>query len=150
MTNRHKQKGTRWETAIVRALDAFFARRFGLKPYRPAQAGWRDVGDIHGLSPFVVQAKDDRSHDFSGWLDGPKGVTVQADNAGETFGVVAVKRVRRPVGAAYALMRLDTWARLLVRLRRAEALLEAHAPEVYARHAAETAADLVGEFPTGA
>lgn len=143
MSNPNKAKGTRWETAIVTALEAFFARRNGLKPYRPAQAGRNDTGDVHGVSPFVLQAKDDKSHDFSGWLDGPKGVTVQAYNAGEAYGAVIVKRVRRPVGAAYAVLRLDTLARLIVRLRRAEALLEAHAPDAYARHATETATDAV-------
>jgi hypothetical protein len=147
MSNANKAKGTRWESAIVTAFGEFFGRRWGLHPYRPAQAGAKDVGDIHGVSPFVLQAKDDKSHDFSGWLDGPRGVTVQAANAGEHFGAVIVKRPRRPVGAAYAVMRAMDLARLIVRLRRAERLLDAFAPEAYDRHAAECAADLEREFP---
>lgn len=141
MTNRNKAKGTRFETGIVTELGAFFGRLFGLRPYRPAQTGVRDVGDIHGVSPFVLQAKDDKSHSFSEWLDGPKGVHFQAANAEELYGAVIVKRPRRPIMHSYALLRLDTLARLILRLRRAEALLERHAPDAYAEHANETRMD---------
>mgnify|MGYP001286304252 CR=1 FL=1 len=140
MASRAKAKGTRWESAIVAALRNFFGKRYGLDPYRPAQSGRRDVGDINGVSPFVVQAKD-----WASWEDaireGLDAADAQAVNAGEMYGVALVKRARRPVGLAYAVMTLGTWARLLVRLRRAEALLEAHAPEAFERHAAETRAD---------
>ena len=106
------------------------------------------IPDVHGISPFVVQAKDTRTHDFSGWLDGPKGVTVQAARAGEYYGVVVVKRPPRPVGDAYAVLRLADVARLVLRLRRAEALLVA-APGDYEAHAEATAAEHTDPFPTG-
>lgn len=140
MASRTKAKGTRWESAVVATLKNFFGRRYGLDPYRPAQSGRFDVADVNGVSPFVVQAKDWRS-----WEDaireGLDGAEAQAGNAGEMYGVAIVKRARRPVGLAYAVTTLATWARVLVRLRRAEALLQAHAPEAYERHVTETFED---------
>lgn len=145
MSNPAKQRGTRFETAIVRALGAFWRGRFGLKPYRPAQAG-KDVGDVNGVSPFVLQAKDYRS-----WQDaireGLDGAERQKTNAGEVYGVAVVKRARRPIGDAYTVMTFATWARLVVRLRRAEHYLSTVAPASLAAHAEETAADLDEEFP---
>lgn len=145
MANRHKSKGTRWETAVVRVLQSFFARRHGLDPYRPAQAG-RDVGDVNGVSPFIVQAKAWDSWE-SAIREGLDGAERQRVHAGEQYGVAVVKRARRAVGDAYAVMTVATWARVLMRLRRAEALLEAHAPDAFARHAADTTSDLDAPFP---
>jgi hypothetical protein len=143
VTNPNKAKGTRWETAIVKALSAFWRGRHGLKPYRPAQSGPKDTGDIHGLSPFVIQAKDDRAFRISEWLDA---AVKQAHHAGEPFGVVVVKRPRRPVGEAYSIVRLSDLASLILRLRRAEFLLEAHAPEAFLTHATQTCEDISSEF----
>ena len=131
----------------MRAVAAFTLGRHGLRPYRPAQSGAADVGDIHGLSPLVLQAKDTRRHDLSGWLDGPHGVVHQARRAGEPVGVLVIKRPRRPVGDAYTVARLADHVRLLVRLRRAEALLAAHAPAAYGAHVADTATDAETPFP---
>lgn len=148
MSNPNKAKGTAWETALVDSFLHFLGgKRFGLGPYRPAQRGRGDVGDVNGVSPFVLQAKDDRSFSLSAWLDGPKGVTVQARNAGEQYGAVVVKRARKAIGAAYAILRYEDLVRVVVRLRRAEYLLEAHAPEAFQRHADETAAELARPFP---
>lgn len=135
MSSALKAKGTRWESALVGVLNDFagaILRRF--RAYRPAQGGRKDVGDVHGVSPFVIQAKDDRSFRISEWLDGPKGVRTQAENAAEPYGVVVVKRARRPIGAAYAIQRFDDWIRVLVRLRRAENLLEHYAPAAAREH----------------
>lgn len=137
----NKAKGTAWETALVKALAAFFDGRFGLAPRRVAQEGFADTGDLHGLSPFIAQAKNWRS-----WEDaireGLDGAEVQKVRAGEPYGVAFVKRARRPVGAGYAVLTIATFARLLVRLRRAESLLLAHAPRaVVDAHMEETEAD---------
>ncbi|CCQ44640.1 hypothetical protein ARTSIC4J27_567 [Pseudarthrobacter siccitolerans] len=140
-----KQKGTAWETALVRFLGEFFEKRFGLEPRRKAQEGFEDAGDIGGISPFVAQAKA-----YKSWEDairlGLDGVEKQKIHAGEPYGVAFVKRVRRSVGAGYAVMTVATFARLLVRLRRAEFLLEKHAPDAWEVHAAGTAQDLVREL----
>lgn len=147
MPSKHKRKGTEWETNIVDTLGAFFERRFGLKPRRVAQTGINDTGDVHGISPFVIQAKDDKSFRISEWLDGPKSAVVQARRAGEPYGLVVVKRFRRAVGDAYAIMRLEDWARVLLRLRRAEALLAEHAPAAFIEHATETTAEVDRHYP---
>lgn len=144
----NKQKGTAWETLLVRALNAFFRRRHSLKAYRPAQEGFLDTGDLHGISPFIGQAKNWKS-----WEDaireGLDGAEKQRVQAGEDYGVALVKRVRKSVGAGYAVMTVATFARVLVRLRRAEELLAFHAPEAHADHVAATAADLGEDFPLG-
>jgi len=142
MANKHKAKGTRHESTVTRAL-----RAFGLQVIKPRQEGRRDIGDMH-LSPFVLQAKD-----WTSWQDaireGLDGAEVQVKNAGEQYGVAVVKRARRKVGEAYAVMTLATFARVVRRLLRAEALLAETRPEAYRMHAEETAAELAEPFPSG-
>lgn len=142
-----KQKGTAWETALVRTLGAFWAGRYGLAPRRVAQEGFADSGDLHGISPFIAQAKNYRS-----WEDairlGLDGAEKQKGHAGEPFGVAFVKRVRRSVGDGYAVMTVATFARLLARLRRAESLLREHAPrQVWDLHAEASADDVDRPYP---
>lgn len=141
-----KDKGTGWERDLSRSLRAFFVGRFGLAPFRPVQEGHTDVGDLHGLGPYVAQAKA-----WSSWeaaiREGLDGAERQRKAAGRAYGVAFVKRVRRSVGDGYAVQTVATWARVLVRLLRAEALLEEHAPDAYAIHVQETAADLERPFP---
>lgn len=137
----NKQKGTAWETAIVKTLGAFFAGRFGLAPRRVAQEGFDDSGDIHGISPFIGQAKNWKSWEAA-IREGLDGAERQKAKAGEPFGVAFVKRARRPVAGGYAVMTIGTFARLLLRLRRAERLLLIHAPsDVLENYEADTSAD---------
>lgn len=121
MANPNKSKGTRWESAVRDYLNEQWGdgNVAGLRAYRPAQEGFRDTGDIHGVSPFVIQAKD--------WKDvtaalrvGLDGAVQQAANAGEEYGVNVVKRARKPVGEAYAVMRLSDFAEVVLRLALAE------------------------------
>lgn len=144
----NKARGTRWETALVRALSAFFGGRHGLAPRRVAQEGHADTGDLHGLSPFVAQAKDWKS-----WEDaireGLDGAEVQHVRAGEDYGVAFVKRIRKGPGGGYAVMTVATFARLLVRLRRAEDLLADADPDRARVHATATHDDRVRPFPSG-
>lgn len=143
-----KARGTRHERTIVRALTAFWRGRFGLDPRRAVQAGRLDSGDIHGCSPFLVQAKD-----WQNWQaairDGLDGAERQRLHAGEPYGVALVKRARRPIGDAYAVMTVATWARVLLRLRRAEALLAETDPQAFEYHLAEVAGEAVDPFPRG-
>lgn len=142
--NAAKAKGTRWETALVN-----FLRSVGIAAYRPAQEGFRDVGDLHGLAPFIGQAKDYRS-----WQDaireGLDGAEKQKRHAGQPYGVAFVKRARRPAGAAYAVTTVATWARVLLRLRRAEELLAMYAPETYVTHMESVAVEARDGFGTDA
>lgn len=141
-----KARGTRWETALVRALSAFFRGRFGLAPRRVAQEGFADTGDIHGISPFIAQAKDWRSWETA-MREGLDGAERQRRRAGEPYGVAFVKRARRAVGGGYAVMTIATWARLVLRLRRAEALLAEADPEALAEHLAAAAAEADAPVP---
>ena len=106
-----KRKGRAWETAIVRYLA-----EEGIPARHVAQTGQSDAGDVHGVSPFVIQAKD-RKDVLNGLREGLDGVQRQAAVAGEPFGVVVSKRARKPVGEAYVAMRLETFRALLVALR---------------------------------
>lgn len=140
--NPHKKKGTAWETALVR-----FFRAATIRAFRPAQAGASDSGDLHGLSPFVGQAKNYRS-----WEDairlGLDGAEKQRMHAGEQYGVAFVKRARRSTGDGYAVMRVVTFARLLLRLRRAEQLLAeiAGPSDLFEEHLAQVERDLATDY----
>jgi hypothetical protein len=148
LSNSAKAKGTAWETALVRGLAGFFAGRHGLEPRRVAQSGRLDTGDLHGLSPFIAQAKSYRDI-VAALREGLEGAEVQKVRAGEPYGVAFVKRPRKPTGEGYAVLTVVTFARLLLRLRRAEAHLERHAPaDVWAAHVAATAVEASLPLPT--
>lgn len=130
MANPAKAKGTAFESAIVAHLTERFGgagRALGLVPRRVAQAGALDTGDVHGVSPFVIQAKAYKSL-ADGLREGVDGVQAQHVRAGEPFGVAVIKRPRKPIGQAYAVMTLDQWADLLLRLREAEDDMEHRRP----------------------
>jgi hypothetical protein len=111
VSNPNKQKGTRWESDIVAYLGAE-----GIPARRVAQSGQNDTGDIHGIDPFVGQAKSYRSI-VDGIRDGVAGAKVQAARAGRAYGVAFVKRPGKGTGDAYAVMDLATFRRLLVDVR---------------------------------
>lgn len=147
MSSAAKAKGSRWELALRRGLAAFFEGEFGLAPVKPYAEGRDDVGDIHGLGPFVGQAKDWRS-----WEDaireGLDGAEKQSRASGLPYAVAFVKRARRPVGEGYAVMRVETFARVLRRLQRAEHILAHYGPDdLDDEHARRTADDLDRPFP---
>lgn len=143
MTN--KSKGTKWETDLVRTLGKFWRGREGLQPRRVAQTGQADAGDLHGMDPFVGQAKN-----WQSWQDaireGLDGAERQKVVAGRPYGVAFVKRARKSVGQGYAVMTVETFARLLLRLRRAEALLT---DVNYKYHADETQKDIQTPIKSG-
>lgn len=112
-----KAKGTKWETDLVAHLNSH-----ALGARRVAQEGYLDTGDLHGLDPFIGQAKNWKSWE-SAIREGLDGAEVQKVRAGQPFGVAFVKRARRGTGDGYAVMTVDTFARLLARLRRVEATL---------------------------
>lgn len=129
MSNPNAARGARWEKAIVDFLRAIFGRQSVVKP---RQEGHIDVGDVH-LSPFIIQAKDEAQHNFSGYINDAE---KQADAAGEDFGVAVVKRRKYGTSKAYVIHSLASFARLVARLRRAEALLLRASPELFDQHTA--------------
>jgi hypothetical protein len=141
-----RRKGTAFESLTKNAANGFFRGRHGLRAYRPAPNGFADEGDIHGVSPCIWQNKA-YADVVTALREGLNGAVEQVKRAGEMYGVAIIKRARRPVGEAYAVMRFEDHCRMLVRLRRAEALLQAADPDRYAAHMARTAEDAAEEFP---
>lgn len=111
MTNANKAKGTAWELAVRRYL-----REQGIDAFKPYEEGHEDAGDVHGIDPFIGQAKDWRSWEAA-IREGLDGAEKQARVAGQPFAVAIVKRARRPAAAAYVVMTLATFAAILRRLR---------------------------------
>lgn len=114
MSSAAKRKGTAHESAIVRYLNDR-----GIPARRVAQTGALDVGDVHGIDPFVGQAKNYR--DLATALrDGVDGAVVQAKRVSAgALPVAFVKRPRKGVADVYAVMPLSTFADVLLRLERA-------------------------------
>lgn len=106
-----KDKGTAWETAIVRYLvDSGFPRA-----ERRALAGTSDRGDIANL-PVVVEAKNCRRDELPGWVDE---ATAEAVNAGVDVGVVwHHRRGKASPGEGFVTMSGATFVRLLREARR--------------------------------
>jgi len=115
MGNKHKAKGTSFETLIVNYLKekGFIGAR------RTALAGSNDTGDINGVvreeptSEVAVQCKNQKSFALSQWLDD---TVEQASKLRGGLPLLVVKRPRKGVsalGESYAVMRLDDAIRLL-------------------------------------
>jgi hypothetical protein len=102
-----KDRGTRWESAIV----SFLRDKGFTYAERRALAGALDKGDITGLPGVVVEAKHVARTDLSGWLDEAE---QERDNARADVGVVWFKRrgYTSP-GRAYVLMTGDDFTWLL-------------------------------------
>jgi hypothetical protein len=149
VSNPNGAKGSRWELDLRRTLGAFFGGRYGLKPFKPHAEGHDDAGDIQGLSPFVAQAKA-YANIAAGIREGIEGAERQRLIAGEPYGVAFVKRPRKSVGEGYAVMTVETWARVLLRLARAEDMLS-HVSPPACRDVLDIAErDLSKPFPTAA
>lgn len=122
MSNPSKEKGTKFESALVAHLAerwGVMGAGLGLVPRRVAQSGALDTGDLHGLGPFVAQAKAYKDL-VTGLRVGVDGAVVQAQRAGARFGVAFLKRPRKGIGETYAVMRLDDWADFVEEFRFAE------------------------------
>ena len=137
MANPNKAKGTRWESAIAAFLREVLTR---LQVWKPRAEGLRDVGDIH-VPPFVLQAKDYK--DVATALRvGVAGAEEQARNADLPYGAAVLKTRGKGPAEGRVVMSLATFRRALVRLLRAERLLQHHAPDAYADHIAQTEQDI--------
>ena len=115
MCNKHKAKGTSFETAIVNYLkeNGFPSSR------RTALAGENDSGDIHGikqrLSPveIAIQCKNQKAFKLSEWLND---TVKQAAKLREAYPLLVVKRPGKgaaALGESYVVMRLEDMLKLL-------------------------------------
>jgi len=102
-----RDKGTRWESAVVALLQA------AGWPHaeRRALAGTRDRGDIAGVPGLVVEAKNAARLDLAGWLAEAQ---QERANDGAEYGVVWVKRKGKAAAKdGYVVMDGETFVRLL-------------------------------------
>ena len=79
MSNPSKQRGTAWETAIVRTL-----RVNGFpNAERRALAGTHDLGDVTGIPGVVIEAKRQKQLALAAWVDEAvvEGINAEADVA---------------------------------------------------------------------
>jgi hypothetical protein len=102
-----KQRGTRWESAIV----AYLIDRGWTQTERRTLSGARDRGDIAGIPGVVIEAKDQKRMSLAEWLDE---ATVETANAHARIGVVWFKRRgKTSPGSGYVVMSGDTFTQLL-------------------------------------
>lgn len=116
MGNRMKAKGTSFETLIVRYLRNKSFKR----AYRPATKGSSDTGDINGIaSPrrqAIIQCKNQRKFDLSGWLNDAVSQSQQEEVGGNALPILVVKRPgvgEKSLGETYAILRLEDLSSLL-------------------------------------
>lgn len=114
MPNANKRKGTKWESDVVRYL-----KEHGLPDaHRVAQTGRDDSGDIHGVAPFILQAKD-WANLADALRNGVEGAHRQAAVAGVPFGAAVIKRRGKGAQGAYVAMDMPTFVHVVRALRRA-------------------------------
>jgi hypothetical protein len=94
MSNPSKDRGTRWESAIVDALRSYDPRHRFVE--RRTLAGSADRGDIAGVYaqtvPVVIEAKSVAKLNLAGWI---AEAAIEAQNAKTPIGVVWAKRIGR-------------------------------------------------------
>lgn len=124
--NANKAKGTKYEGEIRDYLNSI-----GFEVRRVVQMGSADQGDLHGYPLHIIEAKSEKAIRLPEYI---RQAEREAVNASQPFAVSFVKQPRASVGAGYAVRSIATDARLIARLRDAEALLEEHAYEVFRAH----------------
>ena len=104
--NRSKVKGTRWESAVVDFLRAYWPH-----VERRALSGTADKGDIAGIVGVVVEAKAHATWHPSAWL---RELDVEVGNAAADVGVVWAKVAgKAAAGDGVVLMRPAQFVALL-------------------------------------
>lgn len=116
MGNRMKAKGTSFETLIVKYLRSRAFKR----AYRPATKGEYDTGDINGITSSsrqaIIQCKNQRKYDLSGWLNDTVSQAQQEEVGGNALPILVVKRPgvgEKSLGETYAILRLEDVSSLL-------------------------------------
>jgi hypothetical protein len=112
VTSPQKRKGLTWER-VVRT----FLRAKGIDAFKPYEEGHEDAGDIHGVYPFILQAKDYKNV-ADAVREGLDGAERQKVVAGVPYGAAVIKRSRRKAEEALVGMTLETFAKVLRELRR--------------------------------
>ena len=93
-----KQRGTRWESAIV----AYLREHGWPHAERRSLAGKHDRGDVAGVIGCVIEAKSQARHSWSEWLDEAE---AEKSNDGADVGVVwAHRRGKASPADGYVVM----------------------------------------------
>lgn len=121
MGNKHKAKGTSFETAIREYLN----EKGFTKARRTALEGGQDKGDIHGIEQTTtiggtasvkkacIQCKNQKALKLSEWLND---TVEQAARLDDALPILVAKRAgkgKKALGDSYAVMRLDDLIELL-------------------------------------
>ena len=111
MSSKSRAKGTRWESDIVKYLDAM-----GANVQRLVQTGSSDQGDIRADN-FILQARDRAQIDLSGSIDDAHQQLAHFQKLHPGEGVdncaAVIKRRRRGISEGYVVMTLIDFARVL-------------------------------------
>lgn len=102
--NTSKVRGTRFESAVVAYLAAWFPH-----VERRALAGNHDRGDLVGL-PASIEIKATKALDLAGALNEAQAA---ARRNGDPVYAAVIKRRQHPTSEAYAVMPLSVFAELL-------------------------------------
>tara|TARA_Y100000401_G_scaffold62156_1_gene49358 strand:- start:3147 stop:3485 length:339 start_codon:yes stop_codon:yes gene_type:complete len=109
MTNRAKQKGTQFETAVAR----FLSEETGAWVERRALSGTADKGDLIGdgaLADWCLEVKNHKAIDLASFVDQAE---AEARNAGSKWFAAIVKRRNKNVKESYVVMPLWMWTELI-------------------------------------
>lgn len=106
--NRAKQKGTAFETAVVTFLSEKFP---GVE--RRTLSGASDKGDVAGLAGWVLELKNYKTFNLSGWVEEAR---KEAANASVDWWAVVAKRPNKNVSESYVVLPLWMFRNLLERL----------------------------------
>lgn len=103
-----KQKGTSYETEVVRFLQSQ-----GFTVERRAMNGARDRGDITGLPGQIVECKNHQTLQLGAWCTEAER---EAATDGHDHWVVVHKRRMKSVAESYVTMPLWLWAEMMAAL----------------------------------
>lgn len=104
MGNPSKAKGSRYERAVAEVF-----RESGFpEADRDRLRGSEDCGDITGVMDLTIEAKNRRKLNIAGAVDE---ALEEAENAGTTWALAAVKRRQKNARESYAIMPLEMAAR---------------------------------------
>lgn len=97
-------------SAFARDVCIYLRDALGLPVERRVDGGTRDRGDVAGIPQWVLEAKNCRTIDLSGWMDE---ALREAAHDGAPFYAVVAKRRMKGTHQAYVVMPLEIWAQWL-------------------------------------
>lgn len=112
----NKRKGADFEIAVTTYL-----RSLGYRADRLARRGVRDEGDVAlalGDKVFVIEAKDEKAHNLSGYVAESQAEAANYAAArglaeSDVIPVVVVKRRMKGVAQSYCIIELETLTRVI-------------------------------------